>query len=123
MSRANRQHRTPTTSTERARELRGKSTIPERILWGLLRARRLGGLKFRRQVPVGPYVVDFYCAGHQLVVELDGQSHDGQSESDAKRSAFLELQGLRVIRVTNSELAKNPEGVARFILSQAQADW
>ncbi|MBX2851340.1 MAG: endonuclease domain-containing protein [Phycisphaeraceae bacterium] len=122
MSRENRQHRTPKPSTERARDLRAESTIPERVLWGMLRARRLGRLKFRRQVPFGPYVTDFYCAEHRLVVELDGESHDGQRDRDAKRTAYLESVGLRVIRVTNSELASNPEGVARFILSQAQAD-
>ena len=122
MSRVNRQHRTPKPSTEHARELRVESTIPERVLWGLLRARRLGGLKFRRQVPFGAYVVDFYCAEHQLVVELDGHSHDGQGERDAKRSLYLESKGLRVIRVTNRELSSDPEAVARFILSHAQAD-
>ncbi|MEM9111905.1 MAG: DUF559 domain-containing protein, partial [Planctomycetota bacterium] len=114
MSRANRQHRTPKPSTELARELRVDSTTPERVLWGMLRSRMLGGLKFRRQVPFGSYVVDFYCAEHQLVAELDGHSHDGQGQRDQKRTEFLESKGLRVIRVTNSELSKNPEGVARF---------
>ena len=88
----------------------------------MLRARRLGGLKFRRQEPFGSYVVDFYCAEHQLVVELDGRSHDGQGEQDEQRTVYLESQGLRVIRVANSELASNPEGVERFILSIAHSD-
>ena len=122
MSRANRQHRTPKPSTEFARELRRKSSTPERVLWGMLRARRIDGLKFRRQVPFGVYVVDFYCAEYRLVVELDGHSHDGQGEYDEKRTGYLESQGLHVIRVTNSELSSNLEGVARFILSQAQTD-
>jgi very-short-patch-repair endonuclease len=115
-------HRKPTTSTDRARKLRTDSTTPERVLWGILRNRRLGGLKFRRQVPFGPYVVDFYCHEHRLVVELDGQSHDGQQESDAARTAYLASIGLRVIRVTNSDLATNPDGVGRMILSQAVGD-
>jgi very-short-patch-repair endonuclease len=88
----------------------------------MLRNRRLGGLKFRRQVPFGHYVVDFYCAEHQLVVELDGQSHDGRRQHDERRTAFLESQQLRVFRVTNHDLATNPQGVGRFILSQAQTD-
>ncbi|MFN3167089.1 MAG: endonuclease domain-containing protein [Phycisphaeraceae bacterium] len=122
MSRTNRQHRTPKPSTQLARELRGESTTPERVLWGMLRNRRLGGLKFRRQVPFGPYVVDFYCAECRLVVELDGHSHDGRKEKDAVRTTFLESEGLKVIRVTNSDLAKNPEGVGQYILNEAQAD-
>ena len=108
--------------TERARELRENSSIPERVLWGLLRNRRLGSLKFRRQVAFDSYVVDFYCAEYKLVVELDGQSHDGQLAKDAKRTEYLESLGLHVIRITNSELATNPEGIARLILSQATVD-
>lgn len=119
MSKGNKRHRKPPAATQRARELRVESTTPERVLWGMLRNRRLGGLKFRRQVPFGKYVVDFYGREHQLVVELDGQSHDGQQAKDAQRTRYLESEGLRVIRVTNSELSKNPEGVGRFILSQA----
>jgi very-short-patch-repair endonuclease len=118
----NKQHRQSSDQTQRSRGLRKESTTPERVLWGMLRNRRFGGLKFRRQVPFGPYVVDFYCAKHQLIVELDGQTHDGQQDRDQKRTAFLESRGLHVIRVTNSQLASNPEGVAHFILSQAQAD-
>ncbi len=109
-------------STERARELRQESSIPERVLWGMLRNRRLGGLKFRRQVAFDPYVVDFLCAENKLVVELDGQSHDGQHDYDRRRTEHLESLGLRVIRVTNRELATNKEGVGRFILSHAIVD-
>lgn len=111
--------RTKPGSTERARELRAISSVPERVLWGLLRNRRLAGLKFRRQVAFDPYVVDFYCADQKLVVELDGQSHDGRAIQDTERTKYLEAMGLRVVRVTNSELASNADGVARFILSQA----
>ena len=112
-------HRKPPSSTELARKLRADTTPPERILWGMLRNRRLGGFKFRRQVPFGRYVVDFYCHELRLVVELDGMSHDGQRDKDAARTLYLESINLSVIRVTNSQLATNPEGVARFILSRA----
>ena len=112
-------HRKPPTSIELARKLRADTTPPERILWGIMRNRRLGGLKFRRQVAFDKYVVDSYCHEHRLVVELDGQSHDGKQCADAERTAYLESEGLRVVRVTNSELVTNLEGVSRFILSKA----
>ncbi|MFN3165878.1 MAG: endonuclease domain-containing protein [Phycisphaeraceae bacterium] len=114
--------RTAPRSTELARELRKDSATPERVLWGVLRNRRLGGIKFRRQVACHPYVVDFCCANNKLVVGLDGQSHDGQQVKDAERTKHLESLGLRIIRVTNHELATNPEGVGRFILSHAVGD-
>ena len=64
-------------------QLRRDGTIPERLLWGLLRDRRLQGVKFRRQHPIGPYIVDFYCASCGLVVELDGRSHDDRGVPDS----------------------------------------
>src|SRR5208337_573404 len=63
--------------TENARQLRRNATIPERMLWNRLRGGRLAGLKFRRQQPIGPYIVDFFCHEVGLVVEVDGRSHDG----------------------------------------------
>jgi len=69
----------------RARELTANATIPERILWGMLRDRRFAAVKFRRQHPVGPYVVDFYCPSHALVVEVDGRSHDDRGTRDHER--------------------------------------
>ena len=68
--------------TERARELRSLSTQPERILWFALRNRGVAGLKFRRQFPIGPYFADFVCLEANLVVELDGESHEGREEYD-----------------------------------------
>src|SRR5262249_43802960 len=73
---------------ERARQLRRASTVPERIIWGLLRDRRFKGHKFRRQHPVGPYVVDYYCASARLVVELDGRSHDDRGTADIERQRY-----------------------------------
>jgi very-short-patch-repair endonuclease len=66
--------------TDRSRTLRRKATPPEQLLWSILRDRRLAGLKFRRQEPIGPYVVDFSCREIKLIVELDGMSHDSEAE-------------------------------------------
>ncbi len=96
----------------RARELRANATVPERILWGLLRDRRFAGVKFRRQHPVGPYVVDFYCPSHVLVVELDGRSHDDRGIADHERQRFLEdVVRLRITRVTNDDILRDRESV------------
>ena len=102
--------------TQRARRLRREATVPERMLWGLLRNRRLLGLKFRRQVPIGPYVVDYLCEQEKLVVELDGMSHMGRQAEDDRRSAYLSDQGLRVARVTNDQVLADLEAVAVDIL-------
>jgi very-short-patch-repair endonuclease len=93
---------------ERARQLRRDLTIPERLLWGLLRDRRLAGVKFRRQHPIGPYVVDFYCVSRGLVVELDGQSHADAGREDQIRQNYLEsVVGLRVFRVAHDNVVRD----------------
>src|SRR3954454_10860612 len=96
-------------SIPRARTLRRSAPTTERTLWTLLRDRRLGGAKFRRQVPIGPYVVDFLCAEARLVIELDGGQHGGPE--DAVRQFWLEAQGFRVRRFWNNEVTSNLEGV------------
>ncbi len=106
--------------TERARELRKDAPVPERLLWGMLRGRRLGGLKFRRQQALGPYVADFFCESARLVVELDGQSHIGQEAKDEARDQYMRERGLNVLRVTNDEFLRNREGVAETILRVAE---
>jgi very-short-patch-repair endonuclease len=83
---------------DRARELRTNQTSTEGRLWGELRGRRLGGWKWRRQVPIGPFIVDFYCPSSRLVVELDGSHHLDQLAYDARRTRFLHERGLRVLR-------------------------
>lgn len=101
------------TALTRRRALRGLATDAERFLWRLLRTRQFFGLKFRRQHSVGPYIVDFYCAGRRLAVELDGGQHftvEGQAY-DRRRTEYLASQGVRVLRFTNSELFENTEGV------------
>ena len=108
--------------TEFARQLRSTSPVPERILWNLLRNRQVAGLRFRRQIPVGPYCVDFICSSAKLVVELDGMSHDGRQQQDAERTAFLNEQGLRVFRVTNEDVLNDVESVAIAIAREAGVD-
>jgi very-short-patch-repair endonuclease len=84
-----------------ARDLRARETPVEDILWEELRSRRLDGMKFRRQHPIGPFVVDFCCAESRLVIELDGGIHVEQREQDTEREAVLTLAGYRVIRFPN----------------------
>jgi very-short-patch-repair endonuclease len=80
-------------------------------LWAHLRKRQLDGLHFRRQHPVGHYIVDFYCHEHRLIIELDGPSHDEQVTYDDERTAWLEAHDYRIIRFTNEQVQKNLEGV------------
>ena len=99
--------------TTRARELRQRMTEAEKLLWNSLRRRSLG-IKVRRQVPVGPFIVDFLCVQARLVIEIDGGQHLGSS-SDVDRSRWLEKQGYRVLRFWNHEVLKNLEGVMERI--------
>lgn len=106
----------------RAKDLRRNFTGPERALWALVRDRQVARLKFRRQQVIGPYIVDFYCAQAQLVVEVDGESHVGKAERDAARDAYLQSHGLRVVRITNDDVLREPEAVALVILRAAGSD-
>jgi very-short-patch-repair endonuclease len=105
--------------TAQARSLRREATPPEKVLWSLLRAGQIGGLKFRRQQPIGPFVVDFYCHKAKLVIELDGMSHRDRAEYDARRTRYLENLGLDVFRVTNDDIREDSEAVARGIAQAA----
>ncbi len=107
---------------DRARELRRDATFPERLLWGRLRASRLCGLKFRRQHPIGPFVADFFCSEHRLVIELDGNSHDGRAEQDARRSEYLRQEGLGVVRFGNDDVLRDLEAVLKAILLACGVD-
>jgi very-short-patch-repair endonuclease len=89
---------------QRARELRQRMTIAERFVWTMLRKQRQRGFHFRRQHPVGRFILDFYCAEAKLCIEIDGPIHDNQCERDAERTAWLEATGLRVIRFRNDEV-------------------
>jgi very-short-patch-repair endonuclease len=102
----------------RARTMRGAPTNVELHLWRLLRDRRLSGLKFRRQVPVGPYIVDFLCFASRLIVEADGSQH-AENSRDQARDAYLLREGWRVLRFWNHEVIQNREGVLETILAHA----
>ncbi|WP_118857098.1 endonuclease domain-containing protein [Sphingomonas mesophila] len=101
-------------NTSRAQELRNGATRAERRLWSILRARQLAGAKFSRQMPVGPYICDFLCREHGLVIEVDGGQH-ADSRTDAARDHFLSAQGLTVLRFWNNEVIDNLDGVAQRI--------
>jgi very-short-patch-repair endonuclease len=101
-------------STHRARALRRRSTRAEWVLWLALRDRRLGGSKFARQQPVGPYYVDFVCREQRLIIEVDGGQHV-DSASDRRREAYLNTLGYRVVRVWNNEVSGNLEGVLQML--------
>ena len=100
---------------DRARSLRRRSTDAERALWAKLRSRGLHGVKFRRQVPMGLYVVDFLCEEARLIVELDGGQHLAQRESDAGRTRWLESRGYKVLRFWNHDVLPRPDAVLEAI--------
>ncbi|TXH69648.1 MAG: endonuclease domain-containing protein [Thiothrix sp.] len=102
-----------------ARINRKNPTAAEAKMWELiLRQRQLAGFKFLRQKPLAGYIVDFYCAALQLVIEIDGDSHADKSEYDAERTRVLNALGLTVIRYTNEEVLMNPQGVYEHLLEQ-----
>jgi very-short-patch-repair endonuclease len=100
--------------TKLAKELRTSSTDAERLLWNHLRAKQLLGVKFRRQQPIGKYIVDFVCFTSMLVIEVDGGQHAG-SESDKVRDEWLKNEGYDVIRFWNNDILGNIEGVVETI--------
>jgi len=104
------------TSAGNARHLRRRQTDAERRFWLLLRDRRLQGWKFRRQVPLGPYIADFYCAAAKLIVELDGGQHAAQTKQDQQRTSWLESQDYAVLRFWNHDVLANTEGVLMNLL-------
>ncbi len=108
-------------SIARARMLRRRATASEQRLWAVLRAGHLGGLKFRRQAPIGAYVVDFFCPALRLVVEVDGAGHV-DSRHDAVRDAWLAQEGYRILRVWNTDVMGNLEGVLQMILGVARGE-
>ena len=108
-------HRLPG-ATSHARRLRREQTDAENRLWYRLSGRELGTYKFVRQVPLGPYVVDFLCRSESLVVELDGEQH-ADSEKDAVRTAFLNERGYSVLRFWNHEVLREREAVLDAILA------
>ena len=102
-------------SRSRARALRRNGTDAERLLWQHLRKRQLLGHRFRRQQPIGPYVVDFLCFEQRLIIELDGGQH-ADSHYDNERAGWLESRGFRILRFWNIDVFGNMEGVRHAIL-------
>ena len=100
-----------------ARTLRRNQTRAELWIWQALRDRRFSGFKLRRQVPIGPYIVDFYCHQKKLVIELDGGQHNigNAIQYDLRRSHFLQLQGLQVIRFWNNDVLKQKDAILQRI--------
>ena len=99
----------------RARELRGNMTIAELKLWAEIKGEQLNGVKFRRQHPIPPYIVDFYAPQLKLVVEVDGDTHDEQKEYDASRDDLLKNRGYEILRFTNEAIHQDLEGVLEIL--------
>lgn len=98
-----------------AKNLRSNQTEAERKLWYQLRAHRFMGLKFKRQKPIGRYIVDFICMEHQLIVEVDGGQHADQTTYDQQRDAWLRRQGYTVLRFWNNDVMRQTEEVLEQI--------
>ena len=97
--------KTGSANKARARQMRRKPVSMEKLFWSMVRNRKLGGYKFKRQFSIGPYIADFVCLEEKLIVELDGPFHVGRKAYDEARDAFLHAQGFRVIRLTNDYFA------------------
>jgi len=110
------------TATSRSRELRRDSTYPEQLLWSRLRAGRLAGLKFRRQHPVGRFIADFFRHDAALIIELDGDSHNGRATYDCVRTSYLECNGCQVVRFGNDEVIRDLDAVLNAILLACGVD-
>ncbi|MDH4223812.1 MAG: DUF559 domain-containing protein [candidate division Zixibacteria bacterium] len=107
----------PESTLLKVRKLRGNMTEVERKLWSLLRHNQLG-VHFRRQVPFGSYILDFFCFQAKLVIELDGSQHYFTTEgldSDSKMDIYLQNAGLSILRFNNKEFLRNPAGVLQVI--------
>jgi len=101
-----------------AKAMRRNMTVSELTLWRHLRKPGIEGLRFRRQVPIGPYIVDFFCPQHRLIVEVDGDSHGYHASMarDAVRDEWLAEHGYRVVRIWNGDVADDIDGVCRAIV-------
>jgi very-short-patch-repair endonuclease len=102
-----------------AKRLRHALTEAELDLWQLLRSRQLSEMKFRRQVPIGPWIADFVCFEHMLIVEADGSQHADSHHDDA-RDADLRNRGFRILRFWNNDILCNPNGVLEKILNEIE---
>jgi very-short-patch-repair endonuclease len=115
--------RTTAIQRSRAKQLRQTMTRAETLLWRYIKAHRIDGLGFRRQVPIGPFVADFVCYSARLIVELDGESHDfaSRQKRDRRRDEWFESQGFVVLRFTNEQVLANLIGVVEVIRETGRA--
>jgi very-short-patch-repair endonuclease len=115
----------PQATVRRARQLRREMTPPEARLWMALRGRQAAGLRFRRQHPIGPFVLDFYCDGAKLAVEVDGFAHvtgDGP-QRDVRRDDWLAARGVRTLRIDARDVRDELDGVVGLIVSVAKSTY
>jgi very-short-patch-repair endonuclease len=112
----------PPSAKSRARAMRAEPTEAERKLWYALRDRRMQALKFRRQAPIGPYIVDFLCIAHRLVVEVDGSQHV-ENKRDAIRDEWLAREGYKVLRFGNRDILTARESVLAAIAAACGLPW
>ena len=111
----------PPRTLERSRALRRNMTDAERKLWFALRYKSLEGARFRRQYPIGDYIVDFCCPGCKLIIEVDGGQHADAQDYDERRTRFLESRGFGVLRFWNGDVLANRDGVVEAILESLAA--
>ena len=109
----------PEPTIRRARRLRKTPTPAEEFLWTLIRERQLDGLRFRRQVPIGAYVIDFACLSARLIIEADGGIHDLRTYDDARRDRWLRSQNFTVVRFRNAQIMDRPHEVIAAIRAVA----
>ena len=109
----------PRTTKDRAKGLRRQMSLPEVLLWKAIKGRKLEGMQFRKQHPIGPYVLDFYCDAKSLAVEVDGGSHDfgDRPERDERRDTWLSERGVRTLRLTASLILEDVDDATRTILA------
>ena len=115
-----RPHKVDPDLLERAKAMRHEPAPAEQKLWRCIRNRRLNGFKFRRQHGVTRFITDYYCAECKLVVELDGDSHEGRAQYDRNRTELLKAEGLHLIRFLNTDLFENLDGVLEAILQECE---
>jgi very-short-patch-repair endonuclease len=112
----------PVAAKSHARAMRREPTEAERKLWYALRDRRMQSLKFRRQAPIGSYIVDFLCVAQKLIVEVDGSQHV-ESFRDEARDAWLARERYRVLRFWNHEVLTTPDSVLATIAAECGLPW
>ena len=112
----------PKKTVMRARQLRKAMSLPEILLWRILKARH-DGLKFRKQHPIGPYILDFFCFEHSIAIEIDGQSHDmgDRPERDVARDAWLAARRIKVIRIAAKDVLADADAVAQSLIDHITA--